>query len=73
MRSPIEEVAFELLVGWSVDADAGVPFGFAAAFWGDGAASVGNGIAFEADRVSAAVVDLVSLLLLECMVAFGGE
>ena len=42
MDGSIEKVAFELLVGWAVDADAGVPFGFAAAFRGDGASSVGN-------------------------------
>lgn len=68
---PFEEVAFELLVGWAVDADAGVPLGFAAALGSGGTASVGNGIAFESDRVTAAVTDLVSLLLLELMVAFG--
>ena len=73
MGCPIEEVAFELLVGWAVDADAGVPLGFTAALGSDGAASVGNGIAFEADRVAAAVADLVSLLLLERVVAFGGK
>ena len=71
MDGSIEEVAFELLVGWAVDADAGVPFGFAASLGSDGAASIGNRIALEADRMAAAVADLVSLLLLELMVAFG--
>ena len=73
MGCSIEEVAFELLVGGAVDADAGVPLGFAAALGGDRAASVGNRIAFEADRVAAAVADLVSFLLLERVVAFRGE
>ena len=50
-----------------------MPLGIAAAFGGGGAATVGDGIAFEADRVAAAVADLVSLLLLECVVSFGGE
>ena len=63
MDVSIEKVAFELLVGWAVDPVAGVPFWFAAALGGDRASSVGNGVAFEADRVSAAVADLVSLLL----------
>ena len=73
MDGSVEEVAFELLVGWAVDADAGVPLGFAAALWGDGTAAVGNGIALEANRVTAAVADLVSLLLLELMVPFGRQ
>ena len=38
---------------------------------GDRAASVGNEVAFEADRIPAAVADLVSLLLLELVVPFG--
>ena len=73
MDGSIEEVAFELLVSWAVDADAGVPLGFAAAFGSDGASAIGNGIAFEANWVAAAVADLVSLLLLESVVAFGGQ
>ena len=73
MRGSIEEVAFELLVGWAVDADAGVPLWFASALGSDGTASVGNGIAFKTDWVSAAVADLVSLLLFELMVAFGRQ
>ena len=71
MDGSIEEVAFELLVSWAVDADAGVPLGFAAAFGSDGASAIGNGIAFEANWVAAAVADLVSLLLLEGVVALG--
>ena len=73
MRGSVEEVAFELLVGGAVDADAGVPFGFAAALGSDRTAAVGNGIAFESDRITAAVADLVSLLLFESVVAFGGQ
>ena len=73
MRGSIEEVAFELLVGGTVDADAGVPLGFAAALRSNGASAVGDGIALEADRVTAAVADLISLLLLECVVALGGQ
>ena len=73
MGCSIEEVAFELFVGWSVDADAGVPLGFAASLGGDWAATVGDGIALESDWVSAAVADLVSLLLLECVMTFAGE
>ena len=71
MDGSVEEVAFELLVRWAVDADAGVPLGFAAAFGCDRTASIGNGIALEADWVTAAVADLVSLLLLESVVAPG--
>ena len=63
MDGSIEKVAFKLLVGWAVDADAGVPFGFAAALGGDRASSVGDGVAFETDRVSAAITDLDSLFL----------
>ena len=73
MDGSVEEVAFELLVRWAVDADAGVPFWFAAALGGDRGASVRDGVAFETDRVSAATVDLVSLLLFECVMAFGGQ
>ena len=73
MGCPVDEVAFELLVGGAVDADAGVPFGLAAALGGDWAASVGYGIAFKADRVAAAVADLVSFLLLESVMAFRGK
>ena len=73
MSGSIEEVAFELLVGWRVDSDAGVPLGFAAALGRDGTSSVGDRIALEANRVTAAVADLVSLLLFECVVAFGGQ
>ena len=73
MDGSIEKVAFELLVGWAVDADAGMPFGFAAALGGDRASSVGDGVAFKADRVSAAIADLVSLLLFECVVSLGGQ
>ena len=62
MDGSIEKVAFKLLVGWAVDADAGVPFWFAA-LGSDRAFSVGDGVAFETDRVSAASADLVSLLL----------
>ena len=72
MDGSVEEVAFELLVGWAVDADAGVPLGFTAALGCDRTAAVGDGIAFEANWVAAAVADLVSLLLLEPVVAFGG-
>ena len=71
MRGSVEKVAFELLVGGAVDADAGVPLGFAAALGCDGASAVGNGIALEANWVPAAVADLISLLLLESVVAFG--
>ena len=73
MGGSIEEVAFELLVRRAVNADAGVPFGFATALGSNGAASVRNGIALKTDRVSAAVADLISLLLLECVVALGGQ
>ena len=73
MHCSIEEEAFELLVGWAVDADAGVPFGLAAALGSDGAASVGDGIAFKTNRMTAAVADLISLLLLECVMPFGGQ
>ena len=59
------EVAFELLVGWAVDADAGVPLGFAAALGRDGTAAIENRIAFKADRVPAAVADPIWLSLLE--------
>ena len=69
----VEEVAFELLVSGAVNADAGVPLGFAASLGSDGASAIGNGIAFEANGVSTAVADLVSLLLLELMVAFGRQ
>ena len=72
MGGSVEEVALELLVGGAVDADAGVPLGFAAALGSDGASAVGDGIAFETDRVTPAVADLISLLLLERMVSFGG-
>ena len=61
MDGSIEKVAFELLVGWAVDPDAGVPFWFAAALGCDRASSVG--VAFETDRVSAAITDLDSLFL----------
>lgn len=71
MNGSIEEVASKLLVGRSVDADAGVPLGFTAAFGGDGTSAVGDGIPFEADWVAAAIADLVSLLLLESVVAPG--
>ena len=71
MDGSVEEVAFELLVGWTVDADAGVPLGFAAALGGNGASSIGNGVAFETDWVTTAVADLVSLLLPESVVALG--
>ena len=73
MDGSVEEVAFKLLVGWAVDADAGVPLGFAAAFGGDWTSAVGDGIALEADWVSAAVADLISLLLFERVVAFGRQ
>ena len=73
MGGSIEEVAFELLVGRAVDAHAGVPLWFAAALGSDGASAIRNRVAFKADRVTAAVADLVSLLLLELMVAFGGQ
>ena len=73
MDGSVEEVAFELLVGWAVNADTGVPFWFAAALGGDGTAAVGDGIAFEADWVTTAVADLISLLLLEGVVPFGGQ
>ena len=71
MNGSVAKVRFELLVGWAVDTDAGVPLGFAAAFGSDGASAVRNGVALEADWVSAAVADLVSLLLLEHVVPFG--
>ena len=71
MDGSVEEVAFELLVGRTVDADAGVPLGFAAAHGCDGTSAVGNRVAFESDWVTAAIADLVSLLLLERVVAFG--
>ena len=71
MSGSVEKVAFELFVRWAVDADAGVLLGFAAAFGCDRTASIGNGIALEADWVTAAVADLVSLLLLESVVALG--
>ena len=73
MCCPIEKVAFELLVGWAVDADAGVPLGFAAALGSDWTATIRDRIALELDRVAAAVADLASLSLLECMMAFGRE
>ena len=73
MDGSINEVAFELFVGGAVDADAGVPLGFAAAFGCDRASAIGNRIAFKADRVPATVADLVSLLLLEHVVAFGDQ
>ena len=73
MDGSVEEVAFELLVGWAVDADAGVPLGFATTSGCDGTSAVGNGIALKADRVPAAVADLVSFLLLESVVALGGQ
>ena len=73
MRGSVEEVAFELLVGGTVDADAGVPLRFAASLGGDGASAIGNGIALETDWVTAAVPNLISLLLLECVVALGGQ
>ena len=66
----IEKVAFELFVGWVIDADAGVPFGFAAALGRDGASAVGDGVAFELDWMTTAVADLLSLLLFEVMIAF---
>ena len=69
----VEEVAFELLVGGAVDSNAGVPLGFAASFGSDRTSAEGDGIAFESDWVSAAVADLVSLLLLELMVPFGRQ
>ena len=72
MDGSVEEVALELLVSWAVDADTSMPLGFAAALRGDGTAAVGDGIAFEANWVAAAVADLISLLLLECVVALGG-
>ena len=50
-----------------------MPFGFAAALWSDGTASVGNGIAFKFDWVTAAISNLLSLLLLEVVVAFGAK
>ena len=71
MNGSVEEVAFELHVGCAVDSDAGVPFGFAAALGGNRTSAVRNGVAFEANWVAAAVADLVSLLLLESVVAFG--
>lgn len=70
MSGSIKKVAFELLVGRSVDADAGVPFGFATTLRCDRAATVRNGVALELDRMTPAVTDLVSLLLLEVMIAF---
>ena len=73
MGGSIKKVAFELLVGRAVDADAGVPLGFSAALGGNRTASVGYRIALKPDRVTAAVADLISLLLLECVMAFGGE
>ena len=73
MDGSIEKVAFELLVGWAVDADAGVPFWFAAALGGDRASSVRDGVALKTDRVTTAIADLVSLLLLECVVSLGGQ
>ena len=71
MDGSVEEVAFELLVRWAVDADAGVPLGFAAALGGNGASAVRNRVAFESDWVTAAIADLVSLLLFESVVALG--
>ena len=73
MDGSVEEVAFELLVGWAVDADAGVPLGFATALGGDWASGIRNGIAFEPDWVTAAVTDLVPLLQFESVVPFGGQ
>ena len=73
MNGSIEEVVFELLVSWAVDANTCVPLGFAAAFGSNGASAIGDGIAFEPDWVTAAVADLISLLLLECVVALGGQ
>ena len=66
-----EKVAFELLVGGAVDSDAGVPLGFTAPLGSDRASPIRDGIAFEANWVVAAVADLVSLLLLEGVVALG--
>ena len=60
VNGSVEEVAFELFVGGAVDADAGVPLGFAAAFGCDRASAVGNRIALEADRVAAAVANLIA-------------
>lgn len=71
MHGSIEEERFELLVSWIVDADAGVPLRFAAPFGRDWTSPVRNRIAFEFDRVSAAVADLLSLLVLEQVVSFG--
>ena len=73
MSGSVEKVAFELFVRWAVDADAGVPLGFAAAFRRDWTAPVGDRIALEANWVAAAVADLVSLLLFERVMAFGGQ
>ena len=73
MDGSIEKVAFELLVSWAVDTDAGVPFWFSAALGGDRAASVGDGITLKSNRVTAAVADLGPLLLFEGMMAFGGQ
>ena len=73
MDGSVEEVAFELLVGWAVDADAGVPLGFATTSGCNRASAIGGRIAFTADRVPATVADLVSLLLLEHVVAFGDQ
>ena len=73
MGGSVEEVAFELLVGRTVNSDAGVPLGFATTLGSDGASAIGNRIAFKADRVTAAVADLISLLLFERVVALGGQ
>ncbi len=73
MSGLVEKMGFELAVLLVVDADAGVPFGVAAAFGCQAAAAVADGVTVELDGVAATVADLAFLLLLEGMVAVGDE
>jgi hypothetical protein len=62
------EVRFELLVSCRIDANTRMPLGHRSATGSDACSSVADGVSLEANRVSAAIVDL--FLRLEWMVAF---
>ncbi len=73
MSGLVEKMGFQLAVRSVVNADAGVPFGGAAAFRCQAAAAVADGVTGELDGVAATVADLVFLLFLEGMMTVGDE
>ena len=73
MTAPLQEKRFELFVRRAVDPHAGVPLRRTAAFRRQAAAAVADRVTLEPDRDSAAVADLLALVLLKGMMPLGGQ